>query len=644
MALTNDNQMCSTRFEVNRIACLATLTMLFVFNDGYAQSDIKKLKSLSIEQLMSLEVTSVARSAQLLSEVASAIQVITNEAIQRSGATTIPEALRLATNLQISQLTSSAWLVGTRGFNTVFANKLLVLIDGRTVYTPLFGGVLWEFQNVLLEDVDRIEVISGPGGTLWGVNAVNGVINIITKSAKDTHGLFVTGAFGTYNQDLIAARYGSSISEKLHYRAYAQRLTRKSFTLADGTDAGDAWGFIEAGFRVDWNENKKDNLTIQGDVQKGVRETAGEGSPFDSQNLLARWTHTYSEKSELILQTYYDRYWRDDAGVADELETYDIDFQHRFVINAHNTLLWGLGYRLVHDELYNRTIYVGLLPEERTMPLYSAFVQDEIEIGKVTFTVGSKFQHNIFSGLDVQPSVRLAFAVSPNHTLWAAASRAVRAPSRFDVDYFLPLEPQPPEVLSVAGGPNFTSEKMHAYEIGFRSQPTKKSSLSLAGFYNEYHDLYSVETLPGTNTYQIQNGSVAETWGGEFSGFHQLSDRWRIRAGFTYFGKDLRASPGRMHDPAYLSNDATHMAGLQSMLTLPANIHFDVVARYLDYIPASFATARVPEYFTFDVRLAWEYEKVEFALVGQNLYAKYHSEMNTTRIPRHVFGRITWRL
>ena len=638
MAFMTEHFLLPARFSRQRAALLALLLLVWLGN-GYAQTnDIRKLKSLSIEELMSLEVTSVARGAQLLSGAASAIQVITREAILRSGATTVPEALRLASNLQVAQLTSSAWIIGTRGFNTVFANKLLVLIDGRTVYTPLFGGVLWEFQNVLLEDIDRIEVISGPGGTLWGANAVNGVINIITRQASETQGVYLSQAIGNFNESHSAVRFGSKIGDNIHYRAYAQNLLR------DGTDSLDAWQFFQAGFRMDYEKSAKDRVTVQGDVQMGHRETQPDRSPFDTQNILARWTHTYSTKSEIVLQTYYDRYWRDDRiSLADELETYDIDFQHRFKLSEHNTLLWGVGYRFVHDEVYNRSTFAGLLPEKRSMPIYSAFVQDEIKINAVTITAGSKFLHNIFSGFEVQPSARLSVDVSKDAMVWVAASRAVRAPSRFDVDYFLPLQPQPPNVPSVAGGPDFTSEKVDAYEFGIRFQPTKKMSFSLAEFYNEYKDVYSVEMLPETATLQIQNGSRAETWGIELSGFYQVGDRWRIRSGFSYFEKDLRARPGRNHDPSYLSNDATHMAMLQSMLTLGKSIEFDIVGRYVDYLPATFATVRVPEYFTFDTRIAWEYEFIEVALVGQNLFAKYHSEFSSTRIPRHFYIRATCR-
>lgn len=615
------------------------------FLDISAQdTDVKKLKALSIEELMDIEVISLSRMPQKLSEIASAIQIITNEDIRRSGATSLPEALRLFPNLQVSQLNSSAWVISARGFNTVFANKLLVLIDGRTIYTPLFGGVIWDLQSVLLEDVDRIEVISGPGGSLWGANAVNGVISIITKRAKDTQGLMVTGAVGDFMKMHVAARFADSIGQKVFYRMFAQHSERAGTYLPDGSRNADSWKNTQVGFRVGLYPTKDDQFAIQGDVNAGTRETTVPGSTFDAQNLLARWSHNIGEKSNLTLQVYYDRYWTNDPlGIGDELNTVDVDLQYRTSVNSRHNIVWGAGYRHVNDQVYNRTS-IGLLPEQRVMPVYSAFIQDEISLTpKIKFTIGSKLIHNVFSGLDVQPSARLAFSVNKRNTIWTALSHMTRAPSRFDVDYYLPLEPQPSNVPSVAGGPNFQSEKLNALELGYRVEPSSKTTLSFAGFCNIYRDLYSVEAVAGTQTLQIQNGSEGATWGGEFSGMWQVTSDWRLRGGFSYFSKDLRAKEGHVNDPSFLSNDAKHHLVLQSMLNLPLNFKLDVVARYMDYVPASFATARIPEYATADVRLAYEYKAMELSVTGQNLFRDRHAEYNLLRIPRSFFGRITFR-
>lgn len=623
------------------------------------QSYISRLKLLSIEELMDLEVTSVNRGSQKLSDVASAIQVITREAILRSGATNIPEALRLATNLQVAQLNSSAWIISARGFNTVFANKLLVLIDGRSVYTPLFGGVLWDMQYVLLEDVERIEVISGPGGTMWGANAVNGVINIITRKASETQGVYVSAASGptfadaelnpedkpfetpTLLRRMFAARYGGKVGDKSFFRVYGQHMDRSSTFASDTSRNNDAWTVTQGGFSFQFSPRDKEVLTIQGDVFKGVSGDNTLDADFDGQNLLARWSKSIGERSDYTLQVYYDRYYRDDpAATADEMKTYDVDFQHRYRISSGNQLLWGVGYRHVEDHVINRST-IGLLPRYRTMPMYTAFVQNETKVTDfLLLTLGSKFQHNFFTGMEFQPSARLAAQINPKSTLWAAISEAVRTPSRMDVDYLLFLPPNP---AIVSGDPeNFVSERLKAYELGYRMQPTTKMSVSLSGFFNDYRDVYSVEFLPD-QTLKIMNGSEAETWGAEFAGLWQASKMWRIRGGFTYFDKSLRPKPGRAHDPSYLMNDVKHQALLHSMLSITPDLDFDIVARYLDYIPASFATARVPEYFTFDARIAYRYKAFELALVGQNLWNEKHSEFGTTLIQRSLYAKVTCR-
>jgi iron complex outermembrane receptor protein len=625
----------------------ASLLLCFIILAGdllAQESVVKKLKSMDIDDLMGIEVITLSRMPQKLSEVPSAIQVITNEDIRRSGATNLPEALRLASNLQVSQLNSGSWVISARGFNTVFANKLLVLIDGRIIYTPLFGGVLWDLQSVLLEDVERIEVISGPGGSLWGANAVNGVISIITKRARDTDGLVVTGAAGNFMKTHVGVRFADSIGAKSFYRVYAQHTERNVTYRPDGTRNTDAWRNTQVGFRVGLYPNKDDQFAIQGDVNAGIRESTAEGAGFDAHNLLARWAHKVDETSNFTVQLYYDRYWTNDPlTLGDEMKTFDLDFQYTLAIGTRHNIVWGAGYRHVHDRVYNRTSS-GLLPEKRLMPIYSGFIQDEISLTERTkLTIGSKFLHNVFSGFEPQPSVRLAFSPNNRNTVWAAVSHATRPPSRFDVDYYLPLEPQPPGVPSIAGGPNFDSEKLNALEGGYRVEPSSRIALSLAGFYNIYNDLYSVETLPGTQTYQIQNGSEASTWGAEFSGTAQLTSNWRLRGGFTYFAKDLGAKEGRVHDPSYLANDAKHRFVVQSMLNLPFNFKLDVIARYTDYIPASFATVRIPEYFTADARLAFEYRTMEIAITGQNLLREQHAEYGALKIPRSFFGRLTFR-
>jgi iron complex outermembrane receptor protein len=606
----------------------------------------KELKSLPIEDLLNVEVTLVSRSPEKLSEAASAIQVITNEDIRRSGATNVAEALRLASNLQVAQLNASTWIISARGFNNIFSNKLLVMIDGRTVYTPLYGGVLWEQQNVLLEDVERIEVVSGPGGTLWGANAVNGIINIVTKNTSATQGLYASVAAGTFVKDNAALRYGGRLGTKASFKLYGQHFDRDVTKLPNGVKNADAWKLTQAGFRTDWQPTAKDAVTLQGDYYDGARKTLVKNSPLNGQNILSRWTRTISETSDLALQVYFDRYYREDVTTAssDKMNTIDADFQHRFGIGKKQNFVWGAGYRYVKDDAnFAITASAGILPRFKRLDLFTAFVQDEFQLtNSLRLVAGTKLLHNEYTGWEWQPSVRLAWMKARN-TLWAAASRAVRTPSRFDVDYYLPMTLQPPNIPSVAGGPNFVSEKAYAYEAGYRMQPNSLSSFSVAMFYNEYRDVYSVEAKPGTLTYLIQNGSTAKSWGAELSGNYQAHKNWRLRGGYTFFAKEIGPKPGHNFNPEYLGNDARNQVLLQSILNLPKHFQFDVVARYLDGLAKSFATADVPAYWTFDARLAYAYKGFELAVVGQNLAREGHPEFGTAVLPRSVYAKISAR-
>ncbi len=378
---------------------------------------LKRLKKLSIEELMNVEVTSISMRPEKLTVVASAVQVITGEDIHRSGVTRLPEALRLASNLQMSQANSHDWAITARGFNGlpssggILANKLLAMVDGRVIYNPLFGGVYWDVQNVLLEDVDRIEVVSGPGGTLWGANAVNGVINVVTKSAKETQGLYVSGTGGSLLQNFGGIRLGgrSQIDSNLYFRIYTQRFDQKSTTLENGKDAKDGWNMTQGGFRMDYYPSKANTLTLQGDFYGGLVNDSVKRANVDGQNVLARFAHLFSERSNLTIRAYFDRTWRKTPNSTSpffyELNTYDFDIQHRFSLGEKHSVLWGGAYRLQKDR--TATTFV---PLNRDMPLYSGFVQDEIALvpDQIKLTVGSKFLNNVFSGFEIQPSARVA--------------------------------------------------------------------------------------------------------------------------------------------------------------------------------------------------------------------------------------------
>lgn len=605
-----------------------------------------ELKKLSIEELMNIRVTLATRTPQRLTETASAIQVISGEDIRRSGAANLPDALRLLPNVQVGQLNSSAWIIGVRGFNTIFANKLLVMIDGRTIYTPLFGGVIWDLQHVLLEDVDRIEVVSGPGGSLWGANAVNGVINIITKSSKNTQGTYVSAAAGNFIRNQLEFRNGGKLGKTSTYRIYGMHMNRRHTFFPDGEKNTDAWKASQLGFRMDFAPTDRDEINVHGDLFFGERKTTPEHSGLNGQNLMGTWTRKFSPESDVILSVYYDRYFRKDApgAASDEMNTADVDFQHRLPAGKRHELLWGVGYRYVRDHFKSETQNVAILPPKKNLDLANAFVQDQFSISdKLKLTAGTKVLHNVYTGLEIQPSIRAAFHPTNSQTLWAAVSRAIRTPSRFDRDYYLPAYPVPPANPSVAGGPDFESEKVNAYELGYRVQPTSLSSFAASAFYSRYPNLYSVEPLPGTLTYQIMNGSEGNSWGVELTGVYQVTEGWRVRTGYTYIDRKLSPLPGHDFNPEYLANDAKHRFLVHSILDLPGKIQFDIVGRYVDDLKETLATVAVPDYFMIDARIALVSKYFEFSVVGQHLSKKRHAEFGKFEIPRTIYAKIAAR-
>jgi iron complex outermembrane recepter protein len=622
---------------------VALLSLAFVFHAA-AETNIitspEELKRLSLEALMNQDVTVVTRRPEKLAQSPSAVQVITGEDIHRSGATSLPEALRLAPNLQVAEVNSHDWAISARGFNNTLANKLLVMIDGRTVYTPLDAGVFWDAQNVLLEDIDRIEVVSGPGGALWGANAVNGVINIVTKSARDTQGMLIEGGGGSFLQDFGAIRYGGGNGTNLFYRVYAQRFDRDGAVFPNGKEAPDFWDMSQGGFRMDWYPSEVNTLTLQGDAYAGSQAATNGDTFIDGQNVLGRWSHTISDTAELTMQAYFDRTWREIPALgAEDLKTYDFDFQFHFGLGERQNVTWGAGYRLMQDAVQNGR-GIAFIPPDRNMQLFSGFVQDEIALvpDYLQLTLGTKLEHNDFSGFEVQPSARLAWMPAERHTFWAAVSRAVRSPSRIDSDVRIPGNPP----FQFLGDKNFESETVLAYEAGYRVRPIDRLNLSLASFYNDYDHLRSLNQTTPTS-FAFRNNFEGQTWGFELSGTYQATDWWRLRAGYTYLNKLLWT-----HNPAVNArnpegNDPENQFLVQSILDLPAHFQFDVVGRYVDTLE----NPHVPSYVSFDARLAWRWrDHMEISVVGQNLWDDHHPEFGagTTReeIPRSVFGKVAW--
>ncbi len=611
--------------------------------DSAAQAE--SLKALSIEQLMNVEVTSVSKRPERLARVASAIQVITQQEIRRSGASSLPEALRLATNLQVAQVDSRQWAISARGLNSTAANKLLVLIDGRTVYTPLFSGVFWDVQDVPVAEIDRIEVISGPGATLWGANAVNGVINVITKRAKDTRGLLVSGGGGSELRGFGTAQYGGALGQSVHYRAYGSGFTREPTLLPSGMDATDDWHFGQGGLRMDWDASEASRVTLQGDFYDGRSSQPGAADiAVSGGNLAAKWSRTISATSDLRAQLYYDHTHRNIPGTfGEDLDTYDVDLQHHATLGTRHDVVWGLGYLLINDRVANSAA-LAFLPAHVTRAWFTGFVQDEIALvpDRLHVTLGTKIEHNDYTGVEVQPSGRVNWAVSDVGTLWTAVSRALRTPSRIDREFYAPG--QPPYFL--AGGPNFDSEEELAYELGYRHQ-RGPVALSVATFYNRYYGLRSLEQAnpPAAFPVVIGNGQDAESYGAELTADYRVTDRWRLVAGYTELHIHVWALP--------TSTDTSHGSAenhtpdrqfsVRSSADLPGQLSLDGTVRYVGDI----VNQQVPAYGELDVRLGWQpVPRLEVSVVGQNLLHDHHVEFGTpaarSEIKRGVYGSFEW--
>lgn len=605
------------------------------------------LKRLSLEQLLDVEVTSVSKRPEKLGETASAIQVITGEDIRRSGASSLPEALRLAPNLQVAQVNASQWAISARGFNNVLANKLLVLIDGRTVYTPLYAGVFWDVQNPPLEEIDRIEVISGPGGALWGANAVNGVINIITKSATETPGFSGSGGGGTEERGFGYLRYGGRLASNLHARGYAEGFSRDNTEEVSGKAAKDDWHMVQGGFRFDGKSGANNLLTLQGDLYDGRPDPDG-GNPVVARggNAIGRWNHTISETSNFQLQLYYDRTYRDFGnGFTEDLATYDVDWQQGFRLGKRQQLTWGLGFRLMDHTTTNLPLF-AFLPEHKLLHLYSGFAQDEITLAenRLRLTLGSKVEHNDYTDWEIQPSARLTWTPTEAHTLWAAVSRAVRTPSRIDRDFFLYAAPS----VAFIAGDDFQSEEVLACELGWRVRPDARLSLSLATFYNVYDNLRSAE--PGPPPFNIpitfENGVEGNSYGAELSATYQVSDRWRLRGGYTFLKKDLsvKSSSNDLNQGTAESDDPEHQFLIQSSADLSSRLQWDAVIRFVDELPKP----ELPSYAGLDLRLGWKLtRRLELSVVGQNLLKAERREFipdspSPREIERGVYGKLTW--
>ena len=647
---------------IRRRTALAALLVFVAGGMGAAEVNSPATNSvadLSLEDLVNVKVTSVSRQEEKLNNAAAAIFVLSNDDLRRSGFTTVADALRVVPGLQVAALDASTWAVSARGFNQQYANKLLVMIDGRTVYTPLFSGVYWDVQQMFLDDVARIEVIRGPGATVWGANAVNGVISILSKSARDTQGGSIYAGGGDVHLALGGARYGDQIGEDTFYRIYGDYQLNNNFDLPNGQPADDRWDLAKGGFRVDHYTGNDGQLTWQGDGYAGnLADHTGDMNGF---NTLGRWTQRMAGRSSYEVQAYFDHTYRNNALADVSVNTADLTFQHIFGLGERNDVIWGVGYRFTDTRVFEaKTPGSTITDNSLPLNLYSAFIQDAFQIipDRLTFTLGTKVEHNDFTGFEVQPSARLVFTPTEKQTLWAAVSRAVRTPSQVEGTDFGVFGIGGPVVgpggalytPAIVGNPGVESEVLIAYELGYRIQPHSRVSVDVAAFYNDYRQLMGRQpsgVIPGAPfnvlTFQSDNTLRGQSYGGEALVTVGVTDAWRLSASYSLLLLQAQGEPAADAEALEL-NAPKNQVVLRSSYDFTRQLCLDAQLRYVDDVLA------VPAYVTADLRLSYRpTARVELSLVGQNLFANRHPEQAnpvdgpTIQVPRGFYASLTWR-
>ncbi|HEY0944182.1 MAG TPA: TonB-dependent receptor [Opitutaceae bacterium] len=637
----------------------------------------RSFADMSLEELMNESVTSVSKKETLLFQSPAAISVVTQEDIRRLGVTSLPEALRWLPGMDVGRISGSQWAVGARGFNYQYSNKLLVLMDGRTVYTPAFGGVFWDQQDAVMADVDRIEVIRGPGATLWGANAVNGVINIITKTAAETQGTMLETSFGTEDRPSVTVRHGGRYGENVFYRAYVKYFERDGLVDAAGNDTPDDWRAFRTGFRLDAGLADDDTFTLQGGYyQSEVGEqfvmTRLE-PPFmptvelENQNrgadLLGRWTRSFSAVSHLSLQAYGEHSVHQGGMTEENRNTGDFALEHRFPLGARHDIVWGAGYRYSRDRIPSST-YLAWMPEQRSIHLANLFMQDQIALlpDRLSLILGSKLEHNDFTGTEHQPGARVLWTPNDRQTVWASAARAVHTPGRYDSDSRLNLSVvQPsssdlPMVAALIGSPDAESEVLWAYELGYRVELTPRVSLDLASFYNDYSRLvfyqpgavrYEAEPAPAhlLLPLELTNDAHGETGGIEISAHWRVTDRWRLVADYSHLRMHL-------HGNEELEGDSPqNQAHVRSYLELPGGWEFNAALGYVGSLVNSGTQWRIPSYVDLDLGLVWRPTRaLEMGVWGKHLldsrrpeFGSPNNPFNLFEQPREFTGRLIWR-
>ncbi len=677
-ALTRSEHPLKVPFVRRPLALLVALAV----TSGAALAQSQDPTMLSLEELMGIEISSAAKRPQRLSDAATAIYAIGREEIRRSGATSLPELLRTVPGVQVSRIDGSRYAVSIRGFSSRYSGKLLILQDGRTLYSPLFSGTYWEAQDVLLEDVERIEVIRGSGGTLWGANAVNGVINIITRQAKDTQGTYVEARAGTLERG-VAVRHGTALASGGHARAYAKIDRHDPLETASGDETYDAWEQQRAGFRVDLVPSASDKVTVQGDVfeahsQQRVLLMPAPTVPASfvpdtalsqGANLLVRWQRELGQKESWQLQAYADQTRQADVMQQHRIDTLDIEWQHRLPLTASQDLTWGLGLRSVRQRL-DGGFTVSMNPAQHDHLVYSAFVQDEIQLHPdVHLTLGSKVEHNGYTGLEMQPSARLQWRASPTDNVWAAASRSVATPSMATtatVGHF-GIQTIPgfgDAVIGVRGNPDLLSEVMNSFELGYRGQFGPRFNLDVAAFYNQYDHLVSREVgmpfpalLPTPHLvlpFPLDNQVEGKTYGFELAANWQVSPGWRLHGSYSWLQMDLKAKPGGTGLVAFgaAGHSPEHMVKLHSLHQLAHNLELDASLNYsskLTFSSPLSGALEVPGHTRLDLRLGWRPSaNVEVNLIGRNLLKDRHPEfladdVRANQVPRSVLLQAKWK-
>ncbi len=647
-----------------KVACISCLSIFSHLISAPVlageDTDLMLLKELSLKALMDVEVTIAGKTPQKASNIAAAVYVVTQKDIRNMGATSIPEALRMVPGLQVAKVDANKWAITIRGFNNIFSSSLLVMIDGRSVYTPMFSGVHWDVQDTVLEDIERIEIIRGPGAAVWGANAVNGVINIITKKAEDTHGTLLSGTLGT-EHGIAEARYGDSLSDNVFYRLYGKYRNQDNAVFENGSKATDGWNDVRGGFRVDWQIDENNQLTVQGDLYQGnmgervkkLTVTPPFSAPLDSAsrvwggNLLTRWTQQQSDGSSHELQFYYDYSYRDSWLAEIERDTLDLDYRYNFFPwNGHNMVI-GANYRIMYDESPEKSLRKSiaiLSPENRKAHLFSAFLQDDVTLINDTLwlTLGSKLEHNDYSGLEIQPSARLRWRPAQDHLLWASVSRAVRSPSRVEHDSVFIVDKivQPGVVAALVGNKGYDAEELIAYELGYRFQPYDNMTVDLTAFYNDYDQLRSftptgitfpAQTAPvAVLNMKFENKLYGESYGFEMAVDWRLSEKWDLRASYAFFDLQLHhdsLSSNKALSEAFEGQSPEHQINLSSSYQLSRHLKLNLIGRYVDQLPAS----NIGSHIDFDVGLHWEVAKnLNIGLFGKNLLHKQRYQYRQT--------------